>query len=125
MIAVVLAAAAMILGTWLVAPTFTPIVVGIVMGVAWPLQAARRAAVAGVLAWGGLLAAAALRGDAVVSLSATLGAALGLPGWALFAVTLLYPAVMASSAAWLARLASPRRTRSFDGASVARGPSPT
>lgn len=125
MIAVLLAAAAIILGTWLGAPTVTPIVVGLVMGVAWPVHVARRAAVAGVLAWGGLLATAALRGDAVASLSTTLGAVLGLPGWALFLVTLLYPAVLASSAAWLARLALPRRNRSFDGASVARGPSPT
>ena len=62
MTVVLVGAAAIILGTWLGAPTLTPIVVGLVMGVAWPLHAARRAAAAGVLAWGGLLAAAALRG---------------------------------------------------------------
>jgi hypothetical protein len=72
------------------------------------------------LAWGGLLVAAALRGDALTTLSATLGAAMDLPGWVLFIVTLLYPAVLASSAAWLAHLVSPRHTPSIHPGAPAR-----
>jgi hypothetical protein len=126
MTVVLIGAAAIVFGTWLGTPTLTPVAVGLVMGFGWPLHAARRAAAAGVLAWGGLLVIAALRGDAVATLSATLGAAMELPGWALFIVTMSYPAILAASAAWLAHLVAPRRTRSIDGgATVARGPSPT
>jgi hypothetical protein len=120
MTVVLTGAVAIILGTWLGAPTLTPIGVGLVMGFGWPIHAARRAAAAGVLAWGGLLVAAALRGDAVATLSATLGAAMDLPGWVLFIVTMLYPAVLASSAAWLAHLVSPRHRPSIHPGAPAR-----
>jgi hypothetical protein len=121
---VVAGAVAIALGTWLGAPTLSPVLVGLAIGFAWPLRAARVAAAGGLIAWGGLLLAAQLRGDAVARLSSTLGAAMGLPGWALFVATLLYPAVLASSAAWLASLVTPRRTRSVEpGATL--GSSPT
>jgi hypothetical protein len=126
MTVVLTGAAAIFFGTWLGVPTLTPIAAGLVIGFGWPRHAVRHAAAAGVLAWGGLLVIAALRGEALATLSATLGAAMDLPGWALFILTLLYPAILASSAAWLAHLVSPRRTRSIDaGATVARGPSPS
>ena len=111
-------AAAMIVGTWLRLPTLSPIIVGIVIGLGWPQRAARRAALAGVVAWGGLLLAALARGDAVAGLGVTLGAAMGLPGWVLPIVTLVYPAVLAASAAWLAHLVSPFRGSSMDAGAV-------
>jgi hypothetical protein len=110
---VLIAAAAIVLGTWLGAPVVTLVGAGLVIGFGWPHHAARHAAAAGALAWGGLLVAAALRGDAVATLGSTLGAAMGLPGWALFIVTILYPAILAASAAWLAHLVSRRRTPSI------------
>ena len=120
MIVILAGAAAIILGTWLGAPTLAPILVGFVMGLGWPAHAARRAAVAGAVAWGGLLVVGALRGDAIGTLGATLGGAMGVPGWALFAATALYPAVLAASAAWLAHLASPRRGARIDLVAVPR-----
>jgi hypothetical protein len=107
-------AAAMIAGTWLGLPTLSPIVVGLVIGLGWPQRAARRAALAGLAAWGGLLLAALVRGDAIGSLGATLGAAMGLPGWALLIATLAYPAALGASAGWLAHLVSPFRGTSTD-----------
>ncbi len=125
MIAVIAAGAATIaFFTWLGAPTLAPIVVGLAIGLGWPLRAARAGAVAGFIAWGGLLLAAWLRGDAVATLSATLGAAMGLPGWLLFVATVLYPTVLAASAAWLASVVSPRRTKSVDPGATLRS-SPT
>lgn len=119
-------AAAIALGTWLGAPTASPIVAGLVMGLLWPRQAPRRAAAAGLLAWGALLLAAAVRGDTIGALSASLGGAMGLPPWALPVATLLYPAILASSAAWLAHLVVQRRATPPDaGPATARGPSPT
>jgi hypothetical protein len=117
-------AAAIIVGTWLGLPTLSPIVAGLVIGLGWPQRAARFSALAGVVAWGGLLLAAALRGDAVGTLAATLGAAMGLPGWALPIATLAYPATLGASAGWLAHLRSPVRGTSRDaGALFARASS--
>ena len=100
---------ALILGTWLGFPTLAAIIVGGAIGLAWPQRAVRAAAAAGCLAWTVLLLMAALRGDAMGTLAGSLGAAMGVPGWALFVATLLYPTVLAASAAWLAHLVSPRR----------------
>jgi hypothetical protein len=108
-ISVFIGMAAIVIGTWLGAPTLAPIVVGVVLGVALSVNTARRAALAGVLAWSGLLLVAALRGDEIGALARTLGAAMGVPSWAFVLVTLLYPAILAASAAWLSHLAARRR----------------
>ena len=105
--------AAMVIGTWLGYPTLTAITVGLVIGLASPQRSVRLAAAAGFFAWAFLLLLAALRGDAVGTLASSLGGAMGLPGWGLFVATLLYPAVLAASAAWLAHLVSPRRLKSI------------
>ena len=111
------------LGTTLGAPTLTPILVGIVIGLAWPRRAARVAAAAGAIAWGALLVVALLRGGAIGNLASTLGGAMGVPGVVLFLATLLYPAILAASAAWLAQLVSWRRSDSTGSAAIAREPS--
>jgi hypothetical protein len=124
MIIVLAGALAIVLGTVFGAPTLTPIMVGIVIGLAWPRRAARVAAAAGATAWGALLAVALLRGGAIGTLANTLGGAMGVPGVVLFLATLLYPAILAASAAWLAHLVSWRRSDSTGSAAImARGPS--
>ena len=124
MIIILAGALAIVLGTMLGAPTLTPIIVGIVIGLAWPRRAARVAAAAGAIAWGALLLIALLRGGAIGTLATKLGGAMGVPGVVLFLATLLYPAILAASAAWLAHLVSWRRSDSTGSAAVmARGPS--
>lgn len=125
MILILTGVAAIALGTWLGAPLLSPILVGAVIGLGWPTGAARRAAIAGMLAWGGLLLVALVRGDALGAFTRTLGGAMGVPAWALFVVTLLYPAILSSSAAWLAHLVSPRRSTTFDQGATARAGHPT
>ena len=125
MILILSGMAAIILGTWLGAPVLSPILVGAVLGLGWPALAARRAAIAGTLAWGGLLLVALARGDALGAFSKTLGDAMAVPAWALIMVTLVYPAILASSAAWLAHLVSPRRSTTFDQGATARAGHPT
>ena len=118
MIVVIVASIAIGLGTWLGAPIIAPIVVGLAVGFLRPRYAARRAALAGALAWGGLLALAAVRGDALATFASTLGGAMGAPGWAIVLATLLYPALLASSAAWLAHVAASGRLASIDPAAI-------
>lgn len=117
--------AGILLGTWLGFPTLAPVLAGFAMGFTIPM-AARRAALAGVIAWGGILLAAVLRGDNIAGLSRTLGGAMGIPSWLLLIVTLLYPAILAASAAWLsslaARFVSPLSRRQ---ATLSRGLPPT
>jgi hypothetical protein len=125
MIGVLLGVTGILLGTWLGFPTLAPVLVGLAMGVTVP-TAARRAALAGVVAWGGVLLAASLRGDNVAGLSRTLGGAMGVPSWLLLIVTLLYPAILAASTAWLASLAARRFSPSTGGhATLSRGLPPT
>lgn len=124
MISVFLGTAAILIGTWFGAPTITPIVVGLIMGFLLTANSARRAALAGVLAWAGLLLGGALRGDDIGALSQTLGGAMGVPSWAIVLVTLLYPAILAASAAWLSHLAARRLVPSIRG-DTARGITPT
>ena len=124
MISVLLGMAAIVVGTWLGAPTLTPIIVGLAMGVLVPANPARRAALAGVLAWAGVLLFKTLRGDEIGALSGTLGGAMGVPSWAIVLVTLLYPAILAASAAWLSHLAVRRRVPSIGG-EAAREITPT
>ena len=108
MIGVLPGVVAMLLGTWLGWPTLTPIVAGAAMGVLLSVNAARQAALAGALAWGGVLVVSVLQGNSVGALGKTLGGAIGIPSWLLVLVTLLYPAILAASAAWLAQLAARR-----------------
>jgi hypothetical protein len=108
MIGVLPGVVAMLLGTWLGWPTLTPIVAGAAMGVLLSVNAARQAALAGALAWGGVLVVSMLQGNSVDALGKTLGGAMGIPSWLLVLVTLLYPAILAASAAWLAQLAARR-----------------
>lgn len=125
MIGTLLGVTGILLGTWLGFPTLAPVLVGLAMGVTIPM-AARRAALAGVVSWGGILLAATLRGDNIAGLSRTLGAAMGVPSWLLLIVTLLYPAILAASAAWLSSLAARRFSPSSGGhATLSRGLPPT
>lgn len=117
---ILLGAAAIIAGTGLGTPILAPVLAGVGIGLLRPRFAARSAALAALVAWGGLLLFALARGDSVGAVSSTLGAAMGVPAWALLAATLLYPALLASSAAWLAHLASPRRNATIQ---PAAGPS--
>jgi len=96
---------------------------GMVIGIAWPRHAARVSAAAGAIAWAALLVVALLRGSAIGTLATTLGGAMGVPGVVLFLATLLYPAILAASAAWLAHLVSWRRSDSTGSAAIAREPS--
>jgi len=114
MIVILLGALAMVLGTVLSAPTLTAIIVGAAIGYFRPVRAARNAAAAAALAWGGLLVVAAIRGGAIGSLSGKLGEILGMPGVVMIAVTLLYPAVLASAAAWLAAAIRAMRGEAID-----------
>jgi hypothetical protein len=125
MTGVLFGVAGILLGTWLAFPTLAPVIVGLVMGFTTPMPA-RRAALAGVVAWGGVLVAAMLRGDHIAGLSRTLGGAMGVPSWVLLIVTLLYPAILAASAAWLASRAA-RRVSPWSGghATFSRGLPPT
>lgn len=111
MMAIVSGILAMLVGTWFGAPTLTPILVGLGFGATIASRPARRAALAAFIAWAGLLIIALARGDALGALGTTLGAGMGIPGWALFMATLLYPAILASSAAWIAHLLTSRGAR--------------
>jgi hypothetical protein len=113
MIVVLIATIAIVLGTLLGVPIIAAIVVGLALGFFRPRHAARHAAIAGALAWGGVLAVGALRGDALGPFATTLGGAMGIPGWAIVLATLLYPALLASSAAWLAHVAASGRLASI------------
>lgn len=124
MMSVLLAMAATIVGTGLGAPTLTPILVGALVGLMVRDNPARRAALAGLLAWAGILLLATLRGDETGALTGTLGGAMGVPSWAIFIVTLLYPTILASSSAWLSHRAARKLLPSID-ASRAREITPT
>jgi hypothetical protein len=90
-------------------PVVAPIAGGVAIGLAWPQRGSRNAAVAGLVAWGALLAMASTQGS--LSLTMTrLGGAMGLAPWGPLLATLVYPAVLAASAAWIAGLLSPRRS---------------
>lgn len=124
MIVVLVAVMAIVLGTWLGFPIIAAIVVGLVLGFFRPRHAARQAALAGALAWGGPLLVAAVRGDALGTFASTLGGVMGAPGWAIVLATLLYPALLASSAAWLAHFAASARLASIDPGAISGGGHP-
>lgn len=106
---ILIGAVAIVLGTVLGAPTLTAVIVGAAIGFLRPVRAARYAFGAGAVGWGALLVVAAIRGGAIGSLSGRLGDVLGLPGVAMIVVTMLYPAVLAASAAWLVAAIRTRR----------------
>ena len=95
--------------TWYGAPTLGPILAGFMIGLAWPERAVRSAALAALLAWGGLLVYGLVRGTDLPALATSLGAAMSLPSWALVVATLLYPVLLASSSAWLGHVITPRQ----------------
>lgn len=97
-------AAGTVLAGWWTVPALAFVRVRIVPRGARPV----RSCVAGaVLGWGSLLGWTGFRGPAGL-LARRAGGALGLPGWSFFAVTLLFAAVLAGTAARLARPGSPR-----------------
>lgn len=99
----VTAVAAMALGTWYVGWWTVPLV-----GAIWAYVAAAdrtlalQAALAGVNAWG-ILLAMRMPGGGVERVAESVGELLGIGGAALIALTLLYPALLAASAATLVR----------------------
>lgn len=99
----VLAVAAMALGTWYIGWWTVPVV-----GALWAFVAATdrtlplQAALAGVNAWG-ILLALRMPGGGVERVADSVGALLSIGGAALIALTLLYPALLAASAATLVR----------------------
>jgi hypothetical protein len=95
-----LGATAVALGTWL-GGWPAVIVWGGIAGFAWPAgRPARAAALQGAVGWGLLLVIMALAGDPVALLATRLAGAMQVPAWALVAVTVLYPALLAGCAAW-------------------------
>lgn len=107
-----LVAVLVVAGTWLGAPTLAPVFAGVLLGLGWPGRAARQAALGAAAAWAALLLVQRATGTPLGATSATLGGAMGLPPWAPLVATLLYPAILAASAAWIGQLLSPRRGRS-------------
>lgn len=97
------AVAAMAAGTWFVGWWTVPLV-----GAVWAYAAAGdrtlplQAALAGVNAWG-ILLALRMPGGGVERVAAAVGPLLSIGGPALIALTLLYPALLAASAATLVR----------------------
>jgi hypothetical protein len=109
-LAILLAAGTLLLGWWAV-PAIAA-VWGIVYGRDGARGAGGRAALAGALAWLALLAFDAARGP-LLGLATILGGVMGLPPVALVAVTLVFPALAAWSAATIAvALATPAPARS-------------
>jgi hypothetical protein len=84
-----------------------------IIGGLWGLVAAKEtwpvttAAAAAGLSWAVLLAWAAV-GSPVFDLGNKVGAVMGLPGWGVFAITLLFPMVLAGSATVLAGSLRPK-----------------
>ncbi len=98
-------------GGWLV-----PAAWGVLAGLAWPGdRPARTAALGASLGWLALLAGPVATGAPVGVLAARLAGAMQLPEAALVAATLLFPALLASSAAYLVA------ARQRPAADVARG----
>ena len=101
-----LTAAAMAATTVCVAWWSVPLV-AVISARVFPHAPVRNAAAAGALAWGGLLAWSAWQAP-VGPLMHRLGSLLQLPSWGLVAVTLLFPALLAGTAARVVRTASYR-----------------
>lgn len=84
------------------------------VGAVWGIVAAREtapvmtAAAASGLAWAALLGWAAMRGP-IVELSQAVAPILSLPNWGLMGVTVLFPMLLAGSAAMLTNAAKQKR----------------
>lgn len=90
-----------------------PAVWGVAAGLLWPHdRPGRTAAVAAALGWAAWLVVPIVGGAPMGLLATKLGALFQLPGWALIALTVVYPALLAGCAAVLtARLRGTRRAR--------------
>jgi hypothetical protein len=106
---VLLATIVLVVATMSGNPTIGPILVGLGCGLAWPDNGVRVAGASAVFAWGGLLLWGMIRGAAIGEVASKLGDVMVLPGPVLVLATLLYPAILAASAAWLGHLVSPVR----------------
>lgn len=103
-------------GTMVGFPVWGPVTGGLVLGLLAPRRPAAHAAVAGAMAWGLLLALSSLNGSLGLT-AVRLGGALGLPPWGPLLATLLFPAILAASTAWLAGEARQRRRLAVSSAS--------
>jgi len=103
-------ALAVALGTWLIGWT-APLLWGALAGLFWSAQRpARTAALQGAAGWGLILVSMAARGQPVGLLASRLAGAMQVPVWALILVTLIFPAVLGASTAWLAAMPISWRT---------------
>ena len=97
MLAVGIAMGTILMGWWSVP------LVALAYGVA--LRRSRRpgltAAASGAIAWGGYLGLAVIGGAPVGRFGGELAASMQIPGWAPFAATVIFPAVLAGLAAYL------------------------
>jgi hypothetical protein len=98
LILVVLIALGTVLIEWWIVP-----VIGLAYGMVsrktrWPGTVA---ALAGAVAWGGYLAIVGLGGAPVGAFGAGLARSMELPGWSLHLATLVFPALLAGTAAYL------------------------
>jgi hypothetical protein len=92
---------AVALGTWFLGWTM-PVWWGMVFGLVRPSsRPARIAAAQGALGWAMILFLLTVAGDPVPLLATRLAGAMQIPAWSLLAATILYPALLASSSAWL------------------------
>ena len=106
----VLLATSFALGSWLAGWWAVPVLAAL-WALARPVPLAGLfAAMAGSLAWCGLLAAYLLRGFPLDTLAVRLAGAMRLPVLALLGLTLLLPALLAGSAAALASALRSRRS---------------
>ena len=93
-VAVVIALGTVLVGWWTVP------IVGALYGLLTPgsKRPGLTAAGAGVVAWGGYLAIAAVTGSPIGAFGNQLAQAMQLPGWAPLTATMLFPAILAGSA---------------------------
>ena len=97
-------ALAVALGTWLMG-WIAPALWGAVAGFLWPRwRPATAAALSAAAGWDLWLVAFLLRGDPVGALAGKLAASMQIPALVLVAATLIFPAVLAACAAYLASL---------------------
>lgn len=88
-------------------PTLGPVLIGALCGFSWLEQGPRVAAISAVLSWGGLLLFGTLRGQPIGEVASKVGSIMGVPGIALVILTILYPVILSTAAAYLAAQVSP------------------
>lgn len=99
--AVAVGAIVIAVGTWLGFPVWAAIAGGAVAGLLDRRRPATAGALAGIVAWGGLLAASWLAGNPVGLVARRLAGAMTLPEWAPLLLTLFLPALLGGCAATL------------------------